>query len=290
LPTTVSNSLTRTASLDYFSPDRVRHFADYLCEQGQYSRAAGEYQRLLLLVDASGKDADAPSMQHDSIQFLVGRCLRLGKEPERATSQLERFLETRQESGLFDEASYELALTQFGVGDYRRSVAFTIPLARTPAYRDKFHDLRVLNLLCLKDWRQAYAKAGANPSDAGPVDTIATALKQLALAGTRLRYRSLAGAGLMSAVIPGLGKAYSGRFADAAFSLLTIGLTTWQAYEGFRSPGGIRSVKGWVYGAVSATLYLGNIWGSTVAAKQYNDRLQDGLVRKALTLADVLLR
>ena len=35
--------------LDYYSPENVHKFADFLYEQGDYLRAAGEYQRYLFI-------------------------------------------------------------------------------------------------------------------------------------------------------------------------------------------------------------------------------------------------
>ncbi|MEJ2567876.1 MAG: hypothetical protein P8Z50_03225 [candidate division WOR-3 bacterium] len=51
---------------------------------------------------------------------------------------------------------------------------------------------------------------------------------------------------------------------------MTVGITGWQAYEGFKADG-VHSVKGWIFGVVGGIFYLGNIYGSVVAADIYNE-------------------
>ena len=62
--------------------------------------------------------------------------------------------------------------------------------------------------------------------------------------GARLSTRSPFLAGTLSAFVPGAGRLYTGRLGDALASLFTVGLTGWQAYDGFRRDG-ISSAKGW---------------------------------------------
>ena len=76
--------------------------------------------------------------------------------------------------------------------------------------------------------------------------------------------------GVFSAVIPGAGKCYCGRPLDGFHSFVTTGIATWQAYEGFKADG-IHSVKGWIFGVLGGLFYLGNIYGSVVAADIYNE-------------------
>jgi hypothetical protein len=51
------------------------------------------------------------------------------------------------------------------------------------------------------------------------------------------------------------------------------------------SEDGTESVKGWIYGGVSAWLYAGNIYGSVVAAEQHNLALEMDILNKAGGLA-----
>ena len=81
-------------------------------------------------------------------------------------------------------------------------------------------------------------------------------------------------AGVLSATAPGLGKVYSGRPLEGLYAMLTVGFMGWLGYEGFRGDG-LGSLKGWVFGPVAGVFYLGNVYGSVVAAQVENRRVGD---------------
>jgi len=257
------------AQTDYFSPGSVRRFADYLYSEQQFARAAGEYQRYLLIADSA--------QGRDTIEFRIAQCLRRAKQQEQALVHYERAAGSNPDAEWRDRLAYEVAFSWLEVGKPAQSIASA--QSHTPAvpgYRGRFRNLTALNYLYLKQWGAAQA---ALRGDATQGDTIAQQLETFALEGIRLPRRSPALAGVMSAVIPGAGKAYAGRIPDALFSLATIGLTGWQAYEGFRRDS-LKSVSGWIYGTLAVGLYVGDIWGSVVAALQHNERAEDALLSR----------
>ena len=74
----------------------------------------------------------------------------------------------------------------------------------------------------------------------------------------------------LSALIPGLGKAYAHQYGDAVFSFAAtstlIALTAFSAYSE-----GAGSWKPWVYGASAGIFYSANLYGSSRAAVRYNE-------------------
>ena len=73
-------------------------------------------------------------------------------------------------------------------------------------------------------------------------------------------------AGLLSALVPGLGKVYARKPKQgiAAFlPVLTLGLLTW---EGYRKDGPT-SLRFLGFGSLFTVFYVGNVWGSTLAVK-----------------------
>ena len=52
-----------------------------------------------------------------------------------------------------------------------------------------------------------------------------------------------------------------------------------RAYDGY-SDKGTRSVKGWIYGTIGTIFYLGNIYGSVVAVRIQNERLENDLLKR----------
>jgi hypothetical protein len=79
-------------------------------------------------------------------------------------------------------------------------------------------------------------------------------------------------AGAMSTVIPGSGKVYTDRSLDGLFSFLLILFSGWRSYEGYDAKG-FESINFWLFGSITSYFYLGNIYGSAVSAKLYNDKL-----------------
>lgn len=88
------------------------------------------------------------------------------------------------------------------------------------------------------------------------------------------KYKSPFLASIMSAVVPGSGKAYSKRWGDAFVSFLFVGTNSYAAYRAFKKKGA-SSLNGWIFGTFAFSFYSANIWGSGKAAKNYNAKLKE---------------
>ncbi len=110
-------------------------------------------------------------------------------------------------------------------------------------------------------------------------DSTTIILNNFAIEGMGLNYKSEILSGLLSAAIPGTGKIYAGRYEDGLFSLSIIGFYVWQAASGFRK-NNTSSAKGWTYATLGAIFYLGNIYGSVVAAKIHNERIEGDFIHR----------
>jgi hypothetical protein len=93
------------------------------------------------------------------------------------------------------------------------------------------------------------------------------------------RHKSPALSLSLSALIPGLGKVYSGYWKDGLFSFTVIAVMAWQAYRGFDRYGPSRAY-GWIYGSLSASFYLGNLYGSFKAANKRNHDIRQKIFNK----------
>jgi hypothetical protein len=92
----------------------------------------------------------------------------------------------------------------------------------------------------------------------------------------QLAHRSPWLAGLLSAVLPGAGRGYIGRWGDGVFSFILIGTTGGlAAYEFDRS--GVSSVGGWILASIGTLFYLGDIYGSAVGAEIFNRQQAEAL-------------
>jgi len=258
---------------DYYAPERLREFAEYLFQRGDYVRAAGEYQRYLFVTDLSAG--------RDSVLFRIGLAYRLGGQPRRAIAALEEALALGRDLNLREACTYQIARAQLDLGEYRRSIE-TLK-AHPPAsreFRQRYTNLRAVNHLRLREWDAAYCIVTASGQSEDPrTDSLSAALAEYARQGMNLPRKSVPLAIALSSVMPGAGKFYAGRTYDGIMSLLLVGLTGWQAYDGFRR-GGRDSVKGWIYGAISAGFHAGNVYGAFVATRSYNKGLESDLLRK----------
>jgi hypothetical protein len=84
--------------------------------------------------------------------------------------------------------------------------------------------------------------------------------------------RSAAVAGLLSAIVPGAGKAYAGKFRQGVAAFLPVATLGLLALEGYRKDGPT-SLRFLGFGSLFTLFYVGNIWGSTLAVKIRRDEI-----------------
>ncbi len=87
-------------------------------------------------------------------------------------------------------------------------------------------------------------------------------------------YKSPFAAFLMSAVIPGSGKAYTKRWGDAFVSFLFISTNAYASYRAFNKKG-VKSLNGWLFGGLALSFYSANLWGTVKGVKLYNNNIRD---------------
>lgn len=261
---------------DYFSSENILKFADHLYENGDYLRAAGEYQRYLFSVPRSASS--------DSIYYRMIGAVFHGKDYQRCNQLLDAFGEKYPSSPIGADVSLCKSIVKFYQGDYSESLALAQSLEVSNT------DLRrivvAMDYLYLGDFEKAQ-EWSCRPT-ASEVLTAGDTLPEYGATITRLcektkstellPFKSRLRAGIYSSLMPGSGKMYCGRVADGIYSLLTVGLTVWQAYDGF-SDDGARSTKGWIFGVLGAGFYLGNIYGSVIAAELHNRTIHDGFLQ-----------
>lgn len=88
--------------------------------------------------------------------------------------------------------------------------------------------------------------------------------------GLQIKYRSPVLGGIMSAVIPGSGKAYAGRLLDGMQAFSVVLAPAYNAYYHFNKTGPT-SVRAWIWTAVASWFYLSDIYGSVKAVIEYNE-------------------
>jgi tetratricopeptide (TPR) repeat protein len=247
----------KNSETEYFKPENIRRFADYLYDEKQYIRAAGEYQRFLFAADSFPGNAD-------SIFFKIALCYRCSESYKYSINYFKKVINQYDQSYLLDEAYLEIGvcyslMDSFMVSNNVLESYFLNHLTEDP----RANQLRTLNHMQGQEW----AKARDLLNDTMPNSRDIFFLLEK---GENLPKKNRFLSGMFSAVIPGSGKYYCERPMDGFHSFVTTGITTWQAYEGFKEDG-LHSVKGWIFGVLGGLFYLGNIYGSVVAADIYNE-------------------
>lgn len=245
---------TETDQVDYFGAGAVAEFARHLETLGDHRRAAGEYQRLLFLLEP-----DDP--RRVGFVWRLARNLRCAGDPRLAAQHLEAL-----PVGPVRDETDRLVARELVFCDLDRG-RFADARARIEEAPET--DLMAGSYLLEGRWQEADAILAT----AGPETPVIAGLRQIVRESREAPLRSEAVAGLMSAVVPGSGKVYAGRPTDGLFSLVAISFCTWQAIDGFEDRGS-RSTKGWVFGTVAAGYHAGNIYGSVLAARIHNQNVK----------------
>lgn len=255
-------AIADTPPIDYHQPANIRKFADYLFAQGDYLRAAGEYQRYLF---------SQPAALDDDILRRIAESYRLGGQPDHAV----QFLQAQSDS---NAARYELGATYFLMERYDESIDFlkeSQGLFQGGEYRWKSQMLIGMSKLTQKRWESAIQHFDQFDLSGTPeaVSHRVSVYKRYGEAGKALPSKSPLLAGFLSTVLPGSGRVYVGRLNDALLTVFFLGVLGWGTYDGF-SENGISSRKGWTLGTLGGIFYLGNVYGSVVAAQTHNRRAE----------------
>lgn len=130
--------------------------------------------------------------------------------------------------------------------------------------------------LLMKNWNEAYAMTH---QPMGVTSYKMTALKSVAERSFTAKRKKPWLATIMSVVVPGSGKMYSGYWADGAISLLFTASSGYFAYRAFGKYGS-ENVYSWISGGLAVSYYLSNIYGGNRAAIRYNDNLDHQFIHE----------
>lgn len=240
--------------IDYFASPNILKFADYLYQQQDYQRAAGEYTRYLL--------ARPDSARTQVARRLIGCYTRIG-DYERALTALQFVPDSlvTGDCGWFRQRAELLFQVQ-------RYDALHEWLSTHPTCRNDTTAVLIgSRYLKAHNWKLARREFQTITDESAGRDRFL----QLTEQAENTPQKSPLLAGALAAIVPGSGKLYLGRKTDALFSLVATGVMAWRSYAAFDEDGN-DSTAGWVYGSLGAFFYGGNIYGSYVGAKVYNQQ------------------
>lgn len=248
------SSLPAIAQRDLMDYENSLKFARYLNNTRQYSFATGEYERLNFLWP-----------EDSAVQLELVRTYRLNHDCEHFLNSYNLISKNNR---LFLYPSYAREYLRFCLGcKIEHPKFFSVSNSLAPS-EEAFYILGYYWVNEKHDSAFIY-----NRSNAGLLAGTTPRLHQLTTAFEEQKYKKPILALFMSAVIPGSGKAYSKRWADASFSLILVGTSAFASYRAFRKKG-VSSFNGWIFGGIAVSFYSSNIYGSFKAAKKYNEDLR----------------
>jgi hypothetical protein len=239
-------------SQDLFNVENSKKFANYLLNTRQYNMAAMEYERILSI-----SEPDAEISSNLLKTYRLGNICDQSFQNFKAL-EIEKFLGNNTVSKEF----LNLALTCnccYLESDFNQALS-SLDINSRAFYRLGYYFFNEdIELLFSFNDENKNLLENSYPS-------VFNAIEKM----DNFNRKSPGLAMAMSAVLPGSGKAYSGLWGDAVMSLMFVSSNAWLAYRGFNKKG-VKSASGWIFGGVSLGFYMGNIWGSSKAAKTYNE-------------------
>jgi TM2 domain-containing membrane protein YozV len=229
------------------SPQNIKVFADYLFCSKDYLRAAEEYERYLSFE------------QNDTAEFkIVLSYSRIGNY-----KLVDEKFHLISDSSVFNNlAEMEYYKSLFQREDYSSfreiywseepgnvsikklfNFSFLFTQNKLPSKEDFISPYDSLELSIIND----FYNSKINPPYKSPV----TAL-------------------LISTVIPGGGKIYTGEYGDGIAAFITTGLFAFLAYDNFKAN---HDFRGWLFAGLGTFFYAGNIYGSYASAEIHNARV-----------------
>ena len=253
----------QASAQDIFDLKHSKLYAEYLLKQKNYTAAADEWEHVLSLENT------------DSNKLILLRTYRLAG----FLSEGENFA-----SKHFSEQAY-MGTRAFSE-EYLKTLLLNNSLGKAKQFLsnknnglDTFRsaDYTFQAYLLQSNWADARKLYNENKTLYAHKDN---SYQSLLLRAENMPHKNPALATTLSAVVPGLGKVYADDWKDGAVAFLFVGSSALQSYWGFHEKG-TRSVYGWIFGGLALGYYTGNVYGSYKAAKRFNYRQQELILRDA---------
>ncbi|GEM_PF-1347798 len=252
-------------------------FGCALYREGEFFRAVTEFKRYLFLFPTASKRTEV-------LLLIACSLYKSGRYAETHSYLNEAYVSTHDMS-LRDVVRYVDALSYYSEGEYEKAVSiWKRLLVGKPNFQIERNSLAHLTLACLelgdKDELRTIL-ADAETKD----DSLAMLVKDIRnRVDNEPNGRSPLMATIFSAVLPGSGQVYSGRFADGMVAFVINGLFTFLVVDSFKEDYTTGKVIGGLFGL---QFYLGNVLGANRAAHIYNQSMLRGIVAN---VRDSLLR
>ncbi len=232
--------------------ENILRFADYLFCEADYLRAASEYMRL----DETNRN--------ETIIFKIALSLATIGHYEEATKLFEQI---EQNSPYYQSSRLEIMKNYFLKGNYS-GLRKEFPLDDNSISQNKIPEVKLLCITYLKDNEKIPPfKDFAKQFDFSEQEEIRT-LYQMKVNPPS---KNPLVASILSAIIPGAGKFYTGEISDGILAFVTTGLFSFLAYDNLKAN---HNFRGGLFSGLAVMFYAGNIYGSYASAQIFNAQIK----------------
>lgn len=240
---------------DLFSiPNRLK-FANHLYAEKDYLRAIGEYKEIL------------KSVENDTVRFrFANSFLKIGRYDEAAQNFKTLFVGSKLE----DEAKLSYYQSLFFSNDYSTF--------RTNYVGGFYLSQKYLRVIERLNSASYFLQQSSLPNESILIkpfeDSVQTRLIYFSQMIKNPPQKNPTTAALLSVVIPGAGKYYTGELTDG---LIAFGVTILSGFLAVNNFQHDHQFRGWLFTGLTAFFYGGSIYGSAASAKIYNAKLKSDL-------------
>lgn len=250
----------------------IRQFSADLFAAGEYYRAITEARRYLSLFPKGARS--------EAMALSIGDAYLMSHEWTEATAAYDEFLARFPSSPLAGTAMFHKAIALLKLGNTAEAERL-FGLQRSGAGQDKKGEAaRWEILLLIRQNRFDEAEKRLRDRMLRPeIEADAGRIERLIEEKKGVRYKSPETAGALSALLPGSGQFYTGRYRDGVYSFLLNSLFIFAAYKAYESD---NHGLGAILTLIEIGWYTGGIYGALGGAHKHNRQLDEEHFRSGL--------
>jgi TM2 domain-containing membrane protein YozV len=232
-----------------FDATHTRKYANYLMASGQYDLASKEFERMYFF-----------DTKDDTLKANLMRTYRLSKKADLAYQKVKVLYPDSLAMPWISALEYSKVL--FTLEKWEKGSEFWNSI---PSFKKE--DAAIFEITKNVYTNKLELARNVLKSQAFPANPIWQEYSTVLAKSQKSKKPVLAG--LLSAIVPGLGKIYAKDWKDGLLTFVFTGSMAFQSYRSFNKHG-FKDARGYIYGAIGSGFYLGSIYGSTQSAKNYN--------------------
>ena len=255
-------------------------FINYLIGKSQYDDAIYVLEKHIL------KPGLTPNT-HDTLNHLLGWSYYSVKQLDASSAAFDK---VSRSSASYLKARFFSSYNQTFLGNYSRSAAMLDSLELPEPWQKELQGFQMAGISLLKRDTAAFRKyAGSFTNEFYSLATEEQSFRDYSTKISQFRKKSNWKAAVISAVIPGLGKVYARKLGEGISSFIIVTALGAVAFENYRKDG-LTDVKTLFFGTMFGIYYVGNIWGSAIAAQRHNNQFYYEINQKVLLDLHIPLR